>query len=150
MNDSIDAVIQPIVRELGFDLEAVEVRGSGNHRVLFVAIDSDTGVGIDEITKVTRALAPVLDEDSSMGQAPYTLEVTTRGVDRPLTDPRHWRRNRGRLVAVELTDTERFEARIGSSDDEGVDLETKGVATRFPYADIANAVIQVELNRKDV
>lgn len=150
MNDSIAAVIEPIVRELGFDVEALEVKGSGNHRVLLVAVDSDAGVGIDEITAVTRALAPALDNTDAMGNERYTLEVTTRGIDRPLTEARHWRRNRGRVVAIELTDTERFEARIGSSDSEGVDLEIRGETTRFPYTDIANAVIQVELNRKDV
>ncbi|TXJ07042.1 MAG: ribosome maturation factor RimP [Aeromicrobium sp.] len=150
MNDSIDALIEPKVRELGFDLEAVEIKGQGKHRVLRVAIDSDAGVGIDEIARVTRALGPVLDETNEMGNQPYTLEVTTRGVDRPLTLPRHWRRNHGRVVAVDLVDTERFEARIGASDDEGVDLEVKGEATRFPFSDIAKAVIQVELNRKDV
>lgn len=150
MNDSIAAVIEPTVRGLGFDLEAVELRGGGKHRTLLVAIDSDAGVGIDEITDVTRALAPVLDQTDVMGESPYTLEVTSRGVDRPLTEPRHWRRNRGRLVAVELVDTERFEARIGSSDDEGVDLDVRGTTTRFPYSDISAAVIQVELNRKDV
>lgn len=150
MNDSIAAVIEPIVRELGFDLEALEVRGSGNHTVLLVAIDSDTGVGIDEITKVTRALAPVLDETDAMGHERYTLEVTTRGIDRPLTELRHWRRNVGRVVAIELTDTERFEARIADHDDEGVNLEIRGESIRFPFSDIAKAVIQVELNRKDV
>ena len=150
MNDRIAAVIEPIVRELGFDLEAVELRGAGKHRVLLVAIDSDSGVGIDEITAVTRVLNPVLDQTDALGDAPYTLEVTSRGVDRPLVEPRHRRRNKGRLVAVELVDTERFEARIGASDDDGVDLEVRGAATRFPYSEIAHAVIQVELNRKDV
>lgn len=150
MTDSIADEIEPLIREHGFDLEAVELRGKGHHRILFVAMDSDEGVNIDDISAVTRALGPVLDESPSLGNDPYTLEVTSRGVDRPLTDSRHWRRNKGRLVAVVLHDTERFEARIGASDAEGVDLQVRGESTRFPYADIMTATVQIELNRKDV
>lgn len=150
MTDSISAEIEPIIAQLGFDLEAVEVKGSGPHQVLTVAIDADAGVDIDDIADVTRALSPVLDASDAAPRGAYTLEVTSRGVDRPLTAPRHWRRNRDRLVAVVLADTERFEARIGDSDETGVDLLVRGEATRFPYEDIVTATVQIELNRKDV
>lgn len=155
MAEACEAVVKACVTELGFDLEAVELSSGGKRRVLRVAIDADGGVGIDEITTATRALSDVLDaDDAVMGPAPYTLEVTSRGVDRPLTEPRHWRRNSGRVVRVRLiegTASERrlkssvTEGRIGPSDGSGADLITKAGTRRIDYADIESAVIQAEL-----
>lgn len=148
MADRLDAVIKACVSDLGLDLEAVEMTSGGRHRRLLVAVDADGGVGIDVIARVTRALSAELDaDDSIMGPAAYTLEVTSRGVDRPLTEPRHWRRNTDRLVRVRLTDETVTEGRIGASDDTGVDLMTKAAARRIDYADIASAVIQAELSK---
>ena len=148
--DRISSLLEPVIAELGLDLEEVELLGKDERRRLLVAVDRDGGVGIDQVAEATRAISAVLDESDVMGEGRYTLEVASRGVDRPLVEPRHWRRNAGRLVAVELTDGERFEARIGTSDDSGVDLAISGDTTRFPYDEIVKAVVQIELNRKDV
>ncbi|MCL3837452.1 ribosome maturation factor RimP [Aeromicrobium duanguangcaii] len=148
--DRISSLLEPVTASLGLDLEEVELLGKDERRRLLVAVDRDGGVGIDQVAEATRAISAVLDESDVMGEGRYTLEVASRGVDRPLVEPRHWRRNAGRLVAVELTDGERFEARIGASDDNGVDLAISGDTTRFPYDEIVKAVVQIELNRKDV
>lgn len=150
MTDHISDVVSPVVAGLGLDLEAVELSGQGPQRRLRIAVDGDQGVDLDTIADVTRAVSAELDATDVLGDAPYTLEVTSRGVDRPLTAPRHWRRNTDRLVRVRTVEGESFLARIGGSDDEGVDLLVKGEATRYPYADIERAVIEIELNRKDV
>lgn len=150
MNDRIADLVGPVVSALGLDLEAVELSGQGPNRRLRIAVDGDEGVDIDTIADVTRAVSAELDAADLLGSAPYTLEVTSRGVDRPLTAPRHWRRNAGRLVEARLTDGRTLVGRIGDSDDDGVDLLAKGVPTRCSYADIERAVIQIELNRKDV
>ena len=150
MTDHIADIAAPVVARLGLDLEAVELSGQGPHRRLRIAVDGDDGVDIDTIAEVTRALSTELDATDALGDAPYTLEVTSRGVDRPLTAPRHWRRNAGRLVHVRPVDGEPFLARIGDSDDDGVDLLVKGQPTRHPYSAIERAVIEIELNRKDV
>lgn len=147
--DRISSLLEPVTASLGLDLDEVELTGKSQRRLL-IAVDRDGGVDIDTIAEATRAISAVLDDSDVMGEQPYTLEVASRGVDRPLVAPRHWRRNARRVVAVELTDGERFEARIGDSDDEGVDLLVKGEATRFPYDEIVKAVVQIELNRKDV
>lgn len=149
-NESIDGIVGSAVADLGLDLEAVEIVGQAKHRRLVIAVDRDGGVGIDEITRATRAVSAALDATDAMGKAPYTLEVTSRGTDRPLTAPRHWRRNHDRLVHVTLADGAKVTARIGDSDDDGVDLLRGGVPTRYPYGDIEHAVIEIELNRKDV
>ena len=61
--------------------------------MLRVAVDKDGGVTLDDVADATREVNRVLDGSDVMGEQPYTLEVTSRGVDRPLTLPRHWRRN---------------------------------------------------------
>lgn len=148
--DRVSEAIAPLVSAAGLDLEAVEVHGKGAHRRLLVAVDRDGGVDLDTIAAATREISAALDATDIMGDAPYTLEVASRGVDRPLAAPRHWRRAAGRLVAVDLTDGERFEARIGDSDETGVDLRVRDRSTRFGYDEIRRAVVQIELNRKDV
>ena len=87
---------------LGLDLEAVDLTSAGKRRVLRVAIDKDGGVTMDDIADATREVSRLLDDTDAMGEQAYTLEVSSPGVDRPLTLPRHWRRNAGRLVKVTL------------------------------------------------
>lgn len=148
MSEALEAVIEGCVTELGFDLEAVELSSGSKSRLLRIAIDADGGVGIDDIARATRALSEVLDaDDAVMGPAPYTLEVTSRGVDRPLTAPRHWRRNADRLVQIRLVESEVVEGRIGPSDDTGADIVTKSASRRIEFADIESALIHAELNK---
>ncbi|MET0954004.1 MAG: ribosome maturation factor RimP [Aeromicrobium sp.] len=148
MTDSLETLVATTVSALGLDLEALELTAAGKKRVLLVALDRDGGVGIDDITDATRALSEVLDSSDVMGDTPYTLEVTSRGVDRPLTAPRHWRRNEGRLVRLRLLDESSVDGRIGASDDDGVDIVGRST-TRYPYTQIESALVQIELNRKD-
>jgi ribosome maturation factor RimP len=82
-----------------------------------------------------------------MGEAPYTLEVTSRGVDRPLTLPRHWRRNHDRLVKVTTTEGETLTGRIRDCDDDRVILDVSGTARALGYAEVAKALVQIEFNR---
>ena len=132
---------------LGLDLEAVEVTPAGKRRVLRIAVDRDGGVSMDAVADATREVNRVLDDSDVMGQQPYTLEVTSRGVDRPLTLPRHWRRNADRLVKVTLTDGSSMTGRIGDSGDETVVLEVSGVDKLLAYEDVARALVQIEFNR---
>ena len=153
MTDSLETLVESTVTSLGLDLEALDLTPAGNKRVLRIAVDRDGGVGIDHITDATRALSEVLDASDVMGEQPYTLEVTSRGVDRPLTLPRHWRRNEGRLVRLRLAgddvvDETSVDGRIGASDDTGVEIVGR-TTTRYAYTDITSALVQVELNRKD-
>jgi ribosome maturation factor RimP len=149
MTDRLETLVEDCVSALGLDVEAVELSSGGRRRVLRIAVDTDGGVGIDTITEATRALSEVLDASDVMGTQAYTLEVTSRGVERPLTLPRHWRRNAGRLARATLTDDTTVEGRIGESDDTGVELIVKKGSTRIPYDQIVTALVQTELNRKD-
>lgn len=149
MDDRLATLVDECVSALGFDVEAIELTPAGNKRVLRIALDRDGGVGIDHITEATRALSEALDASDVMGAQPYTLEVTSRGVDRPLTEPRHWRRNAGRLVRLRLADDSSIDGRIGDSDDEGVVIEGRTTSQRLTYDQISTALVQTELNRKD-
>src|SRR5690606_13771679 len=91
----------------------------------------------------------VLDESELMGEQAYLLEVTSRGVDRPLTLPRHWRRNSGRLVKVTLVEGGVVTGRVGGSNDESVELDVDGETHEVVYTDVAKALVQIEFNRKD-
>jgi ribosome maturation factor RimP len=146
--DRIEAELVDPLRVSGFDVEAVEVTPAGKRRVLRVAVDKDGGVTLDDVADATREVSRVLDESDVMGEMPYTLEVTSRGVDRPLTLPRHWRRNVDRLVKATLTDGTELTGRITASDDTAVTLDVDGQEHEIPYADVAKALVQIEFNRK--
>ena len=144
----INEVLGDPLSALDLDLEAVELTPAGKFRVLRIAVDKDGGVTLDDIAEATKAVSAELDESDVMGEQAYTLEVTSRGVDRPLTEPRHWRRNHDRLVKVTLADGAQLTGRIGASDDDGVTLDVSGAERRLAYGDIAKALVQVEFNRK--
>src|SRR6188508_2983864 len=137
------------IGQLGLDLEAVDLSNAGKRRVLRVAIDKDGGVTMDDIADATREVSRVLDETDLMGQQAYTLEVSSPGVDRPLTLPRHWRRNTGRLVKVTLDDGSDVTGRVADSGAEGMTLEVDGTLREISYADVRKALVQVEFNRKE-
>lgn len=152
----LEELAEQCVTALGLDLEAVDLSPSGSahsgkRRVLRVAVDADGGVPIETITEATRELSKALDASDVMGAQPYTLEVTSRGVDRPLTLPRHWRRNVGRLVVADLADGSRLKGRITAvpddPTDESVDLTVDGELRRLPFADVATARVEAELTR---
>ena len=106
ITDRLAGLLAGPIEALGLDLEAVDLSRAGKRSVLRVAVDKDGGVDLDDIAAATGEVSRVLDDSDVMGQSPYTLEVSSPGVDRPLTLPRHWRRNAGRLVKAALVDGE--------------------------------------------
>ncbi len=148
--ERIEHVLTGPLAELGLDVEAVELTPAGKRRVLRVALDTDGGPTLDDIAAATKVIDKILEGDGGavLGELPYTLEVTSRGVDRPLTLPRHWRRNAGRLVKATLADESTVTGRIGASDEEAVSLDVAGAERRVPYADVRKALVQIEFNRK--
>ena len=146
--ERIEAALTGPLGALGLDVEAVEVSPAGKRRVLRVAVDKDGGVSLDDVAEATREVDRVLEESDVMGEQPYTLEVTSRGVDRPLTLPRHWRRNADRLVKVTATDGTTTTGRILEAGEESAVLDVDGTRTDLAYADVAKALVQVEFNRK--
>nr|WP_207630861.1 MULTISPECIES: ribosome maturation factor RimP [unclassified Actinopolyspora] len=135
------------VAEVGFDLEELDVQQSGRRRQLKVVIDADDGVDLDDIADVSRALSETLDEYDHVLAGSYTLEVTSPGVDRPLTKQRHWRRARNRLARILLTDGGEFLGRVGCAEESGVWVLADGRVRRLIYGDIERAVVEVEFQQ---
>lgn len=146
---ALHSLADPIVAALGCDLEGVSIRQAGKRRLVRVVVDHDGGLSLDLVAQVSRELSRALDESDVLGQAAYVLEVTSPGVDRPLTAPRHWSRAVGRLVAATLRSGEKLTGRVRSADESAAVLDVDGAATTLRYADVARAVVQVELNRVD-
>ncbi|WP_370614690.1 ribosome maturation factor RimP [Mumia sp. Pv 4-285] len=145
--DSLQALLDEIATSHGMDLDAVELT---NGRILRVVLDAEGGLTLDDVAEVTRSVSDALDADDSLGPDPYTLEVGSRGTSRPLTLPRHWSRNIGRLVKVTPLEGQTFTGRIVSADDAGAVLRTDTGERTVAYAEVKKAKIEPELNRKDV
>jgi len=148
IRDRIEAELDDHLRALGLDIEAVDITPAGKRRILRIAVDKDGGVTLDEVAEATREVNRVLDESDVMGEQPYTLEVTSRGVDRPLTLERHWRRNAGRLVKVTFDDGETVTGRIIEAAAESVSVDVDGSRREIAYAEVKKALVQVEFNRQ--
>lgn len=147
--DRLAGVLTDPLLAVGLDVEALELTPAGKRRLLRVAVDKDGGVTLDDIADATREISRVLDESDAMGEHPYTLEVTSPGTDRPLTLPRHWRRNRGRLVKASLEDGSDVTGRIQESSEDGASLDVDGHGRELAYSEVVKARIQIEFNKKE-
>lgn len=139
-------VVEPIAADLKIDVEDIEIRKTGNRLLVRVILDKDGGIAMDEIAAATRNISDALDEVTELSN-PFTLEVTSPGVDRPLTLPRHWQRNIGRLVKIDLIGAATEQGRILAVTDTSVTLQIKQNQREFELAKISRAVVQVEFNR---
>ncbi len=141
-------LLEPVIAEAGFDLEDVLVTPAGRRRQVRVIVDGDDGVSLDDIAVVSRAVSAELDGSDAMGSGPYVLEVTSPGVDRPLTQPRHWRRARGRLVRATLAGGEEITGRVTDAGEETVVLDVDGGERRLGHDELTRGLVQVEFNRR--
>src|SRR4051794_35003232 len=141
--DRLAGLLAGPIEALGLDLEAVDLSKAGKRSVLRVAVDKDGGVDMDDIAGATAEVSRVLDDSDVMGGGSYTLEVSSPGVDRPLSLPRHWRRNTTRLVKVTLADGEEVTGRIVAADDAGADLDVDGTTRRIGFDEVAKARVQI-------
>ena len=146
----LEGLLTPVVAAQNLEIDRIEVLSAGRRKVVRVFLDGDgpagRGPSLDEIAEATRAISTALDDSPITGQAPYTLEVSSRGVSRPLTAPRHYRRNLGRLVALTGPDLD-LTGRIVEVGDDEVTLDLDGTTRAIGFAGIDKAVVQVELNR---
>jgi ribosome maturation factor RimP len=157
--EALERLAEPIARAAGMELESVDLTRAGRRRLLRVVVDTDGGVGLDEMAVVSQELSAKLDSSGIMGEAPYTLEVTSPGVDRPLTQPRHWRRAVGRLVSVPVTQNSSNGSpvpastvfgRVAAAGEDGVVLDIEGRRREFGFADLGPGKVQVEFRRDDM
>jgi ribosome maturation factor RimP len=143
----IAELIEPVIAGVGMDLESVRVTVAGKRRLLRIVVDSDHGVSLDDAADVSREISAVLDAGNELGNVPYTLEVSSPGVDRPLTEPRHWRRAAGRLVKVKVAGQGAVEGRVLAADGDGVTLDLAGTERRLGYGELGAGSVQIEFGR---
>lgn len=145
--ENLSELLTPAINRAGFVLEEVKVTPLGKRRLIAVIVDGETrNPNLDEVTVVSRVVSDALENYSQLGDQPFTLEVTTPGVDRPLTLPRHWRKNIGRLVKITKVDGSSSEGRISDASESGVALENED--GELPYTQIKRAQVEIEFNRK--
>ena len=147
--DRLVQLLRPVVSGAGFDLEDVVVTPAGRRRLLRVVVDHDGGVSLEDTAAVSRAVSGVLDASDAMGAEPYVLEVTSPGVDRPLTSPRHWRRAAGHVVRARLSTGGEVHGRVVDAGEESVVLDVGGERRAFVYGDLGRGRVQVEFRGGD-
>jgi len=148
----VRAVIEPVVAAAGFDLEEVNISRAGRRHVVRVLVDADGGISLDDVAVVSREISTALDTAEETGgevlAGEYQLEVGSPGVDRPLTLPRHWRRNTGRLVTVVIGGRS-VTGRVTAAGDTAVVLDVDGDSREVAYADLGPGKVQIEFKRLD-
>ena len=153
LKDQISELVTPAVSDLGFYLEDIHIATPGNHRIVTCIVDGDLSLNLDQVTSVSRVISELLDEAAFMGETPFTLEVTSPGVDRPLTQPRHFAKNVDRLLKIVKLDGSEVTGRILSNTDQDVTLtvtvKKETLEQTVALADIKRAVVEIEFNRKD-
>ena len=141
--EEISAAITPALSDLGFYLEDITITSAGRRSMLTVIVDGDTHLSLDQVTVATKAISEIVENIQSLGQAPFTLEVTSPGLDRPLTKPRHWRKNIDRLVKIVLLDGTEIKGRVKDSTEISATIDEQVVK----FSDIKRATLEIEFKQ---
>lgn len=140
LNEDISAAIRPIIEASGNYLEELTITSAGKVKILTVIVDSDSHLNLDQITAVTKEISEIIETLEQLGDNAFTLEVTSPGIDRPLTKPRHWRKNFDRLVKITMTSGQDIQGRIGEATETTVLVGDQKVS----FEDIKRAVLEIE------
>ena len=143
--EEISAAITPALSDLGFYLEDITITSAGRRSMLTVIVDGDTHLSLDQVTVATKAISEIVENIQSLGQAPFTLEVTSPGLDRPLTKPRHWRKNIDRLVKIVLLDGKEIKGRVKDATEILATVDEQVVK----FSDIKRATLEIEFKQVD-
>ena len=153
LKDQISDLVTPALQQAGYFLEDINIVTPGQHRIVTVIVDGESALNLDQVTVASKLVSELLDEATFMGETPFTLEVTSPGIDRPLTLPRHFAKNVTRLLKVVKTDGEVVTGRIASNTDLDFTLTVTEKKTTTDITilltDIKRATVEIEFNRKD-
>jgi ribosome maturation factor RimP len=141
--EEISAAITPALSDLGFYLEDITITSAGRRSMLTVIVDGDTHLSLDQVTVATKAISEIVENIQSLGQAPFTLEVTSPGLDRPLTKPRHWRKNIDRLVNIVLLDGKEIKGRVKDATEISATIDEQVIK----FSDIKRATLEIEFKQ---
>ncbi len=142
--EQVLAVITPAIESLGFYVEDITITSAGKRSMLTVIVDGDTHLSLDQVTVATKAISEIVENLPTLGNNPFTLEVTSAGLDRPLTKPSYWRKNQDRLIKIVLTDGKEIKGRIKDSSETSVTVDDQTIN----FADIKRATLEVEFKKE--
>ena len=153
ISDQISQLVTPAVESRGLFLEEVQIVSPGKHRIVTCIVDGPSSLNLDQVTEISREISELLDAAAFMGDSPFTLEVTSPGVDRPLTKERHFTKNIGRLMKVVKVDGAVITGRVVSAAPDSVTLTVTEKKSEkevlIQLADIKRATVEIEFNRKE-
>ena len=129
--EEIAVAITPAIEAAGCYLEEVTLTPAGKRKIMTVIVDGDTNLSLDQVTSVSKDVSAIVEVLPALGDTPFTLEVTSPGTDRPLTKPRHWRKNHG---------DKSVKGRIGDATEIDVEIDSVKIA----FAAIKKALIEIE------
>jgi ribosome maturation factor RimP len=139
----VEALVRPVVESAGLELVEVAFGREGGRRVLRVTVEREEGgVDLDTISVASERVSRRLDLEG-FAPGPYTLEVSSPGIERPLRGQGQFRRHVGERVAVRtataIDGRRRYEGALVSADPEAIVIATDDGERRVPYADVASA-----------
>ena len=141
--EQIAAAITPAIESLGFYVEDIAITSAGKRSMLTVIVDGDTHLSLDQVTVATKAISEIVENLPTLGNNPFTLEVTSPGLDRPLTKPRHWQKNKDRLIKIILNDGKEITGRIKDSTQSAVTVDEQVIN----FADMKRATLEIEFKQ---
>jgi ribosome maturation factor RimP len=141
--EQVAAAITPAIESLGFYVEDIAITSAGRRSMLTVIVDGDTHLSLDQVTVATKAISEIVENLPTLGNNPFTLEVTSPGLDRPLTKPRHWQKNKDRLIKIILNDGRQITGRIKDSTQSAVTVDEQVIN----FADIKRATLEIEFKQ---
>jgi ribosome maturation factor RimP len=141
--EQVAAAITPVIESLGFYVEDIAITSAGKRSMLTVIVDGDTHLSLDQVTVATKAISEIVENLPTLGNNPFTLEVTSPGLDRPLTKPRHWQKNKDRLIKIILNDGKEITGRIKDSTQTAVTVNEKIIN----FADMKRATLEIEFKQ---
>ena len=139
----VAAAITPAIESLGFYVEDIAITSAGKRSMLTVIVDGDTHLSLDQVTVATKAISEIVENLPTLGNNPFTLEVTSPGLDRPLTKPRHWQKNKDRLIKIILINDKEITGRIKDSTQSSATVDEQVIN----FADIKRATLEIEFKQ---
>lgn len=142
-------LLDPVVSAAGYELVELSVSSAGRRSLIRATVDGEDGIDLDGVAEVSRAISTAMDAQDANFAGPYVLEVSSPGVDRPLTEPRHWHRAVGRLVSVPIGDAAPVTGRVLAADEAALTLQVGGTEHRYDWPVVGTGRMQVEFSRPD-
>jgi ribosome maturation factor RimP len=148
--DNLNELLAPVIKASGLLLEEIKVIPVGRSRIISVIVDhEERNLNLDEVAASSRVISEILENYSQLGDNPFTLEVTSPGVDRPLVKAYQWKKNLGRLISIVKVDGEKLIGRLKSLDLDSALLEVKSGEVSILLSEVKRATVEIEFNRKD-